>query len=156
MTVRWNRHAIGTIACVAALAVSSAFAEIPKLSQDELREDASEAFSGEVVETYERTKKSAKYERTYGVAEIAVESVEKGSEVAVGDRVFVRYWGKRWVGAGDPPPDHYGHWNVPSKTDSVVVYVKGDRKTGYDVLSPNGFYAVEKAAKGKSVSGGSK
>ena len=70
--------------------------------------------------------------------------------IVAGDRIFVRYWRKRWIGDGNPAPDHYGHWDIPSANDAVVVYVKGTRKAGFDVLSPNGFYAVTKGSKSAS------
>ncbi len=146
MHVRWKTAS----SLVALLLIANvACGEIPKLSREELLSDASAAFTGKVVETYERVRKSETYEETSGVAEIAVERVEKGSDIAVGDRVFVRYWHKRWIGQGPPPPDHYGHWDIPTQGDVATIYVRGDRKTGFDVLSPNGFFEVKKAAKEK-------
>ena len=140
--------------CIAAVAMTlllisaiPALAEIPGLSKDELLEDASAAFTGKVIETYERVRKEENVERTSGVAEVVVERVAKGSEIAVGDRVFVRYWHKRWIGPGDPLPDHYGHWEIPSQGDVATIFVRGDRKTGFDVLSPNGFFEVKKVQK---------
>lgn len=121
-----------------------AHAEIPKQSEKELRASASHAFTGTVVRIYSQEEKRGKFEYTYGVAEMAVEDVTQGTDVTANDRVFVRYWRKKWIGNGNPPPDHYGHWEIPAKTDSVEIYVKGDRKTGFDVLSPNGFFKVTK------------
>lgn len=148
-----------TNVCVAAIfavlilawAVPSS-AEIPPLSKEELLQDASAALTGKVVETYERVRNVEDLEWTYGVAEIAVERVEKGSHIASRDRVFVRYWHKRWIGKGPPLPDHYGHWNIPSQGDVAQIYVRGDRKSGFDVLSPNGFFEVKKAKKAKKAS----
>jgi hypothetical protein len=147
MHVRWS---IASSLVALLLIANVACGEIPKLSREELLSDASAAFTGKVVETYERVRKSETYEETSGVAEIAVERIEKGSDIAVGDRAFVRYWHKRWIGQGPSPPDHYGHWNIPSQGDVVSIFVRGDRKKGFDVLSPNGFFEVKKAAKEKS------
>lgn len=124
---------------------ADAHAEIPKASKEDLHASASHVIHGTVSRTYERKEKQREFEFTYGVAEVAVGRVAKGADMAANDIVFVRYWGKRWIGPGNPPPDHYGHCDVPEAADTVEVYVRGDRKTGFDVLSPNGFFAVSKA-----------
>lgn len=136
---------IVSVALAASLMVMShANAEIPKQSKKELQASASHALTGTVERVYEQKEKRAEFEYTYGVAEVAVESVDKGADVVANDRVFVRYWRKKWIGNGNPPPDHYGHGNIPAKTDTAEIYVKGDRKTGFDVLSPNGFFKITK------------
>jgi hypothetical protein len=127
------------------MAASFAHAEIPNQSKEELKASASHALIGTIQRTYERAEKRGDFEYTYGVAEVAVERVDKGDDIGPNDRVFVRYWHKRWMREGNPPPDHYGHRNVPEKTDSAEIYVKGNRSTGFDVLSPNGFFKVTKA-----------
>jgi len=145
-----TRHILSAalIALLVAVYASTSVGEIPNRSEKRLTESASHIVSGKVVRTYERTKKtSANFERTYGVAEISADDVKKGADIAPGDRVFVCYWRKRWIGQGEPTPDHYGHRNIPAEKDSVVVYLKGDRKRGFDVMSPNGFFAVTKATK---------
>jgi len=120
-------------------------AEIPKKSQEELQSTASHAFSGVVQRTYVRTVKRDHSEYTYGVAEIVVSRVDKGKDVVARDRVFVRYWSEKPTNDGRfQAPGHYGHWDVPEERDLVEVYVTGDRTTGYDVLSPNGFFKVTK------------
>jgi hypothetical protein len=125
--------------------VPSARAEIPNQSQEQLGASASHVLKGVVERTYEQKERRGDFEYTHCVAEIAVAQAEKGTEIAAGDRVFVRYWRKRWLAGGNPPPDHYGHRSVPDKSDSVEVYVKGNRKSGFDVVSPNGFFKVSKA-----------
>lgn len=141
-----NSARLLTMVLAAGLMTVEARGEIPKQSREELSESASHALVGKVVRTYERQERDQHdFEYTYGVAEISVDSVGKGSEIASSDRVFVRYWRKKWIGTGDPPPDHYGHWSIPNATDTVVAYVKGDRKTGFEVLSPNGFFEVTQA-----------
>lgn len=122
--------------------VTYAEAEIPNKSLQELRASASHALAGTVQRTYEQKEKRGDFEYTYGVAEVAVERVGKGADFIAGDRVFVRYWRKKWIGSGNPPPEHYGHRNIPEKAGSAEIYVKGDRKTGFDVLSPNGFFKI--------------
>lgn len=118
----------------------NAQAEIPKKSREKLKEMASHQLIGTVTNTYERKETRGQFEFTLGVAEVAVEEVGKGTDIEKRDCVFVRYWNKRWTGSGNPPPDHYGHWNIPQKSDKAEIYVKGDRQSGFDVLSPNGFF----------------
>ncbi|NND96094.1 MAG: hypothetical protein HKN47_02055 [Pirellulaceae bacterium] len=134
---------IGVVSLVAFSALQCV-AEIPKVPESKLAETCSHAFNGEVVQVYTKVKQtSANFEHTYGIAEIDVRDVKKGVEIEAGYRAYVRFWRKRWVGTGKPQPDHYGHWNIPSQGDRVTVYVKGDRRNGFDVMSPNGFFEVQ-------------
>jgi len=141
---------------LAALLVAStvANAERPAQSRERLLESASHAMTGTVVRTYEHheQKDDRGFEWTYGIAEIKVALVTKGSDIKAGDRAFVRYWEKKWVGRGSPPPDSNGNWDIPVATDSVEVFVEGDRQTGYDVLQPNGFFNVTKVKNAESKS----
>jgi peptidyl-dipeptidase Dcp len=121
-----------------------ALGEIPRQSADALSQTASHHFTGTTVQVYQHVVTHGDYLRTLSVAEIDVDQVLKGTEIKGGDRVYVRYWGKKYQGAGHPPPGHYGHWDPPTTKDRVEVFVKGDRTTGYDVLSPNGFYKRKK------------
>ena len=136
------------------LVINVVSAERPAQSRERLLESASHAITGTVVRTYERQEKKDDrgFEWTYGIAEIQVAMVTKGSDIQAGDRAFVRYWKKKWVGGGSPPPDSYGNWEVPEATDSVEVFVEGDRGTGYDVLQPNGFFKVTKVRNAQSKS----
>ena len=126
------------------LVMSDARAEIPRLSKEKLQAAASHALTGTVERIYERKEKRGDFELTYGVAEVAVERVDQGTDIVANDRVFVRFWHQKWMGNGNPPPGHSGHWDIPAKTDSAEIFVKGNRKTGFDVLSPNGFFKVTK------------
>ncbi len=136
------------------LVISVVSAERPAQSRERLLESASHAITGTVVRTYERQEKKdvRGFEWTYGVAEIKVVRVAKGSEIKAGDRTYVRYWEKKWVGGGSPPPDSNGNSETPSATDSVEVFVEGNRETGYDVLQPNGFFKVTKVRNAESKS----
>jgi len=145
-----NVFRILAIALVASLVVGDCvIAEIPKQSKDDLLASASHMVTGSIQRTYERKETLGDFEFTHGVAEVAVEKVAKGSDIATDDRIYVRYWSKKWIGSGNPPPDHYGHWNIPRKSDSAEIYVKGNRKTGFDVQSPNGFFQVTSAKNAK-------
>lgn len=125
---------------------SVALAERVNRPREELLREATQAFTGRVERFYHAEPvKVGEFEFTHSVAEMTVSRVDKGADLLPGDRVFVRHWRKRWVGRGLPPPDHYGHRTVPAEKQSVVVFVSGSRDTGYDVLSPNGYFEVVKA-----------
>jgi hypothetical protein len=136
------------------VAITVANAERPAQSRERLMESASHALTGTVVRTYERQeqKDDRGFERTYGIAEINVSLVTKGSDIKQGERAFVRYWVKKWIGGGSPPPGSNGNWGIPMATDSVEVFVEGNRETGYDVLQPNGFFKVTKVRNAESKS----
>jgi hypothetical protein len=141
------RKFIRSVLSIASLSVaglaSDANAEIPNKSPDQLEKLASHIFSGKVVKIYSTVDRSSpKWEFTYSVAEIQVENTEKGEHE--GRLVYVRFWHKRFMGAGPPEPSHYGHRGVPKVGSHARVYVMTEEEDGgYDVLSPNGFAAVE-------------
>ncbi len=148
--MRWRVVTSGVLMIMAAGAWSVSFAEIPDKSRDDLLEEGTQAFTGRVERLYRATPvNGGGFEFTHSVAEMTVASVEKGTDIRPGDRVFVRHWRKRWVGKGQPPPDHYGHRTVPAEKQTVAVFVSGTRQAGYDVLSPNGYSEVV-TAKAKS------
>jgi hypothetical protein len=47
------------------------------------------------------------------------------------------------LGSDPPPPAHYGHRGVPKVGAQTRVYVMTEEDGGYDVLSPNGFAAID-------------
>jgi hypothetical protein len=136
--------ALGAMLVLFLIWTGTGYSDIPNKSRDALTEGASHAIVGEVLNVFNRTEREQNLEYHYGIAEIAVRGVTKGTDIKVDDRVFVRYWRSRWLGSGSPPPSHYGHRDVPARTDVVEVYLEGDRRTGYDVMSPNGFFRIEK------------
>lgn len=117
----------------------AAVAEIRNRSAEELAKAAGTIVAGKVSRIYSRTEPRGKYEHTDHIAEIVIDEVRKGQDFKPGDRVYVRYWRKRYVGTGNPEPGHYGHRGVPQEGERGVAYLKGNRSDGCDVLSPNGF-----------------
>ena len=82
------------------------------------------------------------------VMSLVVDDPLKGEDIEVGDHVFARFWRKAWLGpAVLTPPGTYGFRPVPSLGDSVGVYLQGDRKAGFEVLHPNGFFEIGDATK---------
>jgi hypothetical protein len=116
-----------------------ALAEIPNLSAEELSEAAEAIVTGKLSRIYARTERRGDYEVTHSIAEIVLEDVRQGQDLRSGDRLYVRYWRKRYIGTADPEPGHYGHRGAPKEGNRTLVYLKGNRADGYDVLSPNGF-----------------
>lgn len=111
----------------------------------ELSSSSSNVVSGVLLDRFERKQKKGNFEYTYYVAEVVVNKVEKGSDIEVGDRIYVKYWRKRWTGLlSPPPPDTYGHYPIPEQGDRSDIYIKGSRKTGFEVLHPNGFFRINK------------
>ena len=120
--------------------VAASEAEIPNKSPEKLQQVATHVVVGDVERIYKTVQKtSSHFEHTYSVAEVTIGEVKKGGEVVAGDRIFVRFWRKRWIGKGRPAPDHYGHRGVPKEGEQATIYLKGSRQNGYDVVSPNGF-----------------
>ena len=118
----------------------TAVSDSPPLSEKELESLASHVFAGVVLQTYVRTEQQGNFVYDYGVVEVDVKRVDKGSDIAVMDRAFIKYWKKDWTGENkNPPPDDYGQLDIPRKGDAVQIFARGDRKSGFEVLSPNGF-----------------
>jgi hypothetical protein len=118
----------------------TAVADSPPLSKKERESLASHVFAGVVLQTYVRTEQQGNFVYEYGVVEVDVKRVDKGSDIAVKDRAFVKFWKKAWTGEKqNTPPDDYGQLEIPRKGDAVQVFARGDRKSGFEALSPNGF-----------------
>lgn len=127
---------------------SSTRAERAPRKAKQLDASASHVVSGAVHHQYVRKERKGMYEHRHIVAELTVNKVNKGDDIQVGDRIFVRYWSKAWLGPADQPePGSYGFHPSPKPGDSTLVYLKGDRKKGYEVLHPNGFFNVTKPQK---------
>jgi hypothetical protein len=126
-----------------ALFASSAEAEIPNQTPENLFKAATHVVNGQVGRIYSSTETSGNFVFTHSVAAVSVESVDKGSGIADSPLIYVRFWHKRWIGQGNPPPDHYGHRGVPKTGDEVRVYLQAQADGGLDVARPNGFEAAK-------------
>lgn len=137
-----SRAALTSAPGLILLLVSAAAAEIPDLSAEQLERQAESIITGTLVHTYHRKETKGDYEYTHSLAEIVVDGVRKGQDIEAGDRVYVRYWRKRFVGNGRPETGHFGHRGVPNEGTHVLLFLEGDRADGFDVLSPNGIAAL--------------
>ena len=122
---------------------SAAIAEIPNRTPQQLREGASQIVTGKVQQIYSMEEKSGDYVFTRSVAAVSVDAVEKGVGISKGELVYVRFWRKKYVGAGRPAPGHFGHRGIPAVGDVVRIYLKKADDGGFDVVGPNGFDVVK-------------
>lgn len=135
------------------LSPSTSVADSRPLSRKELESQASHIFAGVVLQTYVRTQQQGNFVYTYGVVEVDVKRIDKGSDMAVKDRTFIKYWQKAWTGDKQVlPSDDYGQIDIPRKGDAIQVFASGHRSTGFEALSPNGFTKDEPKAATKTGS----
>lgn len=131
---------------IAALAAASP--DIPDKSPEMLKEAATHIAVGEVLRIYEVEEKEPKWKYTRYLAEVQVESLEKGEGASAKELIYVRWFKRRYRG-GMPPLSSNGHkgW-VPEKGDRARVYLARNAHDGFttdnsdggfNVLVPNGF-----------------
>lgn len=75
------------------------------ISPDALRNLATHIVAGKILAIYKREETDRMNARTYYVAEIRLEKIEKGAGLQPGQLVYARYFQSEWVGEGNPPPD---------------------------------------------------
>jgi hypothetical protein len=132
-----------------------AWAEKVDMTPEEMQKTATHIVVGKAEQIFARTEKAGNYEYTRYVAEVRVDKVEKGDGFEPGDLMYVRYWHKRWLGPGDPPPDTSGHRGEPAPGDTMRFYTSKNaydgfgttKDGGYNVLGANGFEKVKTPAK---------
>lgn len=122
-------------------------AAAPPQSEADLLASTSHIIRGVVVSRYHRNEKKEKYDYTYSILEIEVAAIAKGAGIEAKDRVFVRCWQRVWAGQGPANPGIHGQDSIPVRGDTVQVYLKGDRKLGFDVIEPNGFLKITRPGK---------
>lgn len=141
---RITRLVVAILVCAAPRAQAEKV-DTPKAG---LQKMATHIVFGEVRAVYERHENAGRYAYTHYVAEIKAEKVEKGEGIAAGGLVYVRYWRRRWIGAGKPPPGTAGHRGLPEKGEKLRVYLarnvydgftKDNTDGGYNVIGANGF-----------------
>ena len=91
------------------------------------------------------------YEYDYKVAEVKIEKVEKGK---VSEKlIYVRYWSRKWMGIGLPPPGGQSFSPQPEKGQMCRFYLaknsydglseKGNQDGGYNVVYVNGVQPIK-------------
>jgi hypothetical protein len=145
-----------TIALVWGMGLAAAArAEKVDMTPEEMQKTATHIVVGKATQIFARTEKAGNYEYTRYVAEVRIDKLEKGDGFKAGDLMYVRYWHKRWLGPGDPPPDTSGHRGEPAPGDTMRFYTSKNaydgfgttKDNGYNVLGANGFEKVKTPAK---------
>jgi hypothetical protein len=133
---------------VSLLGGSLAQAEKVDLDRAELHKTATHVVTGQVLGIYERQETRGDWQYKRYVAEVRVDKCEKGEGLDSGDLVYVRYWHRQWIGAGQVPPSTSGHRGLPSSGDKLRVYLARNaydgfspenHDGGYNVIGANGF-----------------
>lgn len=140
------------LTCAALIAVtiavmigSSLLAEVPNRSPERLTESATNIVTGKVLRIYSRQEREAGTSRTRYVAEVRIETVEKGEGLTPDTLIYARYLTqvlpKGSVGTT-------GHRGLPNEGERVRVYLARNTSDGFDrdnndggfnVIFPNGF-----------------
>jgi hypothetical protein len=124
-----------------ALAISGSRAEVPPLNPGDLKDMSTHTVVGKLRMVYRSVEMHGDFQYTHGIAEIAVEKVEKGVGPKGGEVVYVRFWNDIWTGKGPVPPHSDGH-HVPMQGAVVRAYVKRNHEGSYESLLPNGLEVV--------------
>jgi len=85
------------------------------------------------------------------VAEVKIEKVEKGKISE--SLIYVRYWSRKWMGIGLPPPGGQSFSPQPEKGQMSRFYLaknsydglseKGNQDGGYNVVYVNGVEPIK-------------
>jgi hypothetical protein len=122
---------------IATFAPGMCIAEKAPLFPEELRNSATEIFTGEIARVYSFVSASGDWEVTHSVAEIHVKRVEKGKHDA--PLAYVRFHRNGYIGSAPPTPHDSGHSPVPKPGQLTRVYVARAKDGGFDAVWPNGF-----------------
>jgi HEAT repeat protein len=146
------------------LSSTSARAEKVALSPEQLHKLATHIVVGQVKAIYSYETKDANWETTHHIAEVAIESVEKGGELKPGGMVYARYWRRSWINPRLQPPDTSGYRFGAKIGDQVRLYLvnKGydgggqNSDGGFNVVFNNGCEVLAKSEDNPAVPGASK
>lgn len=131
-----------------ALSGTSGFAEKEDMTPQALRDASTHVVLGEVKAIYSRKTTEGDWRYTRYVAEVKVQKVEKGTGIAAGSLVYVRYWTRVWASRAPIPPTTAGHRDLPIEGQSLRMYLAqnandgftdANRDGGFNVIGANGF-----------------
>lgn len=136
------------VALLLVAAPSVVHAEKPNLSPEKLAELSTHIITGNVANIFERVTRDGSWETHHMVAEVRIDKCEKGEGLNAGDLVYVRYWHRGWIGAGQIPPGTNGHRGMPESGQAMRIYLarnaydgfsNANNDGGYNVIGANGF-----------------
>jgi hypothetical protein len=131
-----------TVLAAGALGAALLAPEKPDLPPETLARMATHVVVGEVRQIWSRKERSGGWDTERLVAEIAVESVEKGDDLEPGELVYARYWHRRWAFFGQGPTDTSGHRGLPEPEERVRVYLARDAYDGFGRTDDHGFNVI--------------
>ena len=150
MTKRSILLGILTLGLVAVLQVDTSAAKAP-YTKKQLEKIATHIVVGTVQAVYTRTEREGSYEYTRKVAEIRIESLEKGEGPS--GLVYARYFDRRWRGRGPMPPGGGSYSGQPKPGGKYRFYLarnaydgwskNGSQDGGYNVIYVNGIQPVK-------------
>ena len=125
-------------------------------SKQQLETIATHIVVGKVEAVYSYKKREgiplvSGYEYDHEVAEVKIEKVEKGK---ISEKlIYVRYWSRKWMGIGLPPPGGQSFSPQPEKGQMCRFYLaknsydglseKGNQDGGYNVVYVNGVEPIK-------------
>ncbi len=62
---------------------------------------------------YEKSTSFEDWQYRLFLADVRLADCSKGENLSAGELVYVRYWQRRWLGAGEPPDAITGHRELP-------------------------------------------
>ena len=126
----------------------SARPEKPLMSQEGLQKTATHVVVGTVDRVYTFKEKKSGYHYTHSLAELTLESQEKGEKLDLKSPMYVRYFHRQDTKQRVGGSGHYGY--APKAGDRVRAFVarnaydgwhqaKDNQDGGFNVIPPNGF-----------------
>ncbi len=98
---------------------------------------------GTVTAIYSKITRDESYETTHCLAEVRIESVEKGDGLKADEIVCVRYIGSmRWIGKEGLPMEG-PHRNVPKEGEKLKICLVQNADKSLDVYYISGFKKLE-------------
>ena len=96
---------------------------------------------GTVVRVYTHESTGRNYKTTLCLAEVAVEEVVKGEAIQPSDRVYVKYFHRKWIGDGPMPTGWNGRKGYPEGS-RIKAYLSGSPAKGFGRIEPNGLVLI--------------
>ncbi len=128
---------LGSFLCAGALLLhfeEAAFVEKAPYSKEKLQSVATDIVVGKVQKIYTTTEQKGKYHYTRYLAEVAVDSWEKGKGPS--DLVYLRYFDIHWKGSGPMPPGPSGHSPLAYVGKKTRFYLARNAYDGFSTDAP--------------------
>lgn len=106
----------------------------------EAEEKATNILTGTVTTIYSKVTRTEAHETGHYIAEVRVESVQKGEGIQPGQLAYVRYWHHlKWLEKGPIPPGPSGHANIPKEGERRRICLVKSADGALDVYYVSGF-----------------